>query len=78
MQPELAMAILKKCERGDSNPHGSPHWILNPARLPNSATLAPIHSCLLPFELRLAFLEEGAHTLLEILRAAGDREEVLL
>ncbi len=22
------------CERGDSNPHGLPHWNLNPARLP--------------------------------------------
>src|SRR5215475_14713904 len=22
------------CERRDSNPHGSPHWILSPARLP--------------------------------------------
>ena len=22
------------CERGDSNPHGLPHWILSPARLP--------------------------------------------
>jgi hypothetical protein len=24
----------KLCERGDSNPHGSPHRDLNPARLP--------------------------------------------
>ena len=23
-----------KCERRDSNPHGFPHWILSPARLP--------------------------------------------
>ena len=23
-----------QCERGDSNPHGFPHWILSPARLP--------------------------------------------
>ena len=22
------------CERGESNPHELPHWILNPARLP--------------------------------------------
>ena len=29
-----------KCERGDSNPHGLLHWILSPARLPNSATSA--------------------------------------
>ncbi len=28
------------CERGDSNPHDRSHWILSPARLPNSATLA--------------------------------------
>jgi hypothetical protein len=28
------------CERGDSNPHGLLHWILSPARLPNSATSA--------------------------------------
>ncbi len=26
--------ISPRCERGDSNPHGLPHWILNPARLP--------------------------------------------
>ena len=24
----------RKCERQDSNLHGLPHWILNPARLP--------------------------------------------
>jgi hypothetical protein len=29
-----------QCERGDSNPHGLLHWILSPARLPNSATSA--------------------------------------
>ena len=29
-----------KCERGDSNPHGLLHWILSPARLPDSATSA--------------------------------------
>src|SRR6266852_4530094 len=28
------------CERGELNPHGLPHWILSPARLPGSATLA--------------------------------------
>ena len=26
--------IFRRCERGDSNPHGFPHWILSPARLP--------------------------------------------
>src|SRR5215813_8586265 len=26
--------VLFICERRDSNPHGSPHWILSPARLP--------------------------------------------
>jgi hypothetical protein len=30
----------KWCAGGDSNPHGFPHWNLNPARLPNSATCA--------------------------------------
>ena len=30
----------KWCAGGDSNPHGLPHWNLNPARLPNSATCA--------------------------------------
>ncbi len=28
------------CERRDLNPHRSPHWILSPARLPISPTLA--------------------------------------
>ena len=25
---------ISECERGDLNPHGFPHWILSPARLP--------------------------------------------
>ncbi len=24
----------ENCEKGDSNPHGSPRWILSPVRLP--------------------------------------------
>src|SRR4030043_1794200 len=32
--------ILKWCERGELNPYGFTHWILSPARLPGSATLA--------------------------------------
>ena len=35
-----ARANIAPCERGDSNPHGLLHWILSPARLPNSATSA--------------------------------------
>ncbi len=31
------------CERGDSNPYPLRDWILSPARLPNSATLAIHH-----------------------------------
>ena len=26
--------LPKGCEKGDSNPHGVPHWFLRPARLP--------------------------------------------
>src|SRR5262245_27936995 len=29
-----ASRVVFECERRDSNPHGLPHWILSPARLP--------------------------------------------
>src|SRR5437660_9213940 len=34
------MVSPPRCERRDSNPHGFPHRLLRPARLPDSATLA--------------------------------------
>ena len=35
------------CERGDSNSHGLPHWILNPARLP-IPPLSPRTTAIIP------------------------------
>jgi hypothetical protein len=39
-EAEAVGKYILECERGDLNPHGLPHWILSPARLPGSATLA--------------------------------------
>ena len=37
------------CERRDSNPHGFPHWILSPARLPVPPLSHSNHQSLVPY-----------------------------